>query len=189
MQFNRKNIIWGRDCFEWNRICRWCSLKGSLESSGTVKLVSFINGDVRQCNIQMSFHVGVGIYMIMLNSFSGLINSTGSWLCHVSNGTCILSLFWFRNKTHMCVRPFRDSECKSSCKNSFWDFFLTSNISIYCMFPPSDVVIKAFTPLWTEARRILILERNTTSPRAHLTSGKCICSGSISIREHQFSLD
>lgn len=66
------------------------------------------------------------------------------------------------------------------------------------MFPPSDVVIKAFTPLWTEARRILTLERNTTSPRAHLTSGKCICSGSISgncicsgstsIREHQMTL-
>lgn len=57
------------------------------------------------------------------------------------------------------------------------------------MFPPSDVVIKAFTPLWTEARRILTLERNTTSPRAHLTSGKCLCRGSKSICEHQFFVD
>lgn len=42
-------------------------------------------------------------------------------------------MFRFRNKTRTCVRPFRDGECNSSCKNSLWAFLLTSNISIHCM--------------------------------------------------------
>lgn len=61
--------------------------------------------------------------------------------------------------------------------------------SLHVTMSLPDVVIKAFTPLWTEARKILTLGRNSTSPRAHLTSGKSKCSGnSLSIHGHQFSL-